>query len=48
MQAPAALAKRPVPELEAEVSRLRRELASAKLDYEILRKATVYFARESR
>ena len=44
----AAVAKRPVSELEAEVSRLRRELASAKLDNEILRKATVYFAKESR
>jgi transposase len=48
VQAPAAVAKRPVSELEAEVSRLRRELASAKLDNEILRKATVYFAKESR
>lgn len=40
--------KRPLSELEAENSRLRRELASAKLDNEILRKATVYFAKESR
>lgn len=39
---------RPITELEAENSRLRRELASAKLDNEILRKATVYFAKESR
>ena len=37
VQAPATVAKRPVSELEAEVSRLRRELASAKLDNEILR-----------
>src|SRR4028118_502991 len=43
VQAPASVVKRPVSELEAEVSRLRRELASAKLDNEILRKATVYF-----
>ena len=34
--------KRPVSELEAENSRLRKELASAKLDIEILRKATAY------
>ena len=42
------MTKRPVSELEAENSRLRRELASAKLDNEFLRKATVYFAKESR
>jgi len=41
-------ARRPVSELEAENSRLRRELAEAKLDVEILRKATAYFARGSR
>lgn len=40
--------RRPVGELEAEVARLRRELANAKLDNEILRKAAAYFARESR
>lgn len=40
--------KRPVTELEAENSRLRRELASAKLDLEVLKKAAVYFAKESR
>jgi transposase len=40
--------RRPVTELEAENSRLRRELASAKLDVEILRKATAYFAKGSR
>ncbi len=34
--------RRPVSELEAENSRLRKELASAKLDIEILRKATAY------
>jgi transposase len=37
-----------VGELEAEIVRLRRELANAKLDNEILRKAAAYFARESR
>lgn len=40
--------RRPVSELEAENSRLRRELAEAKQDVEILKKATAYFARESR
>ncbi|ARM04487.1 hypothetical protein BOC59_33185 [Burkholderia pseudomallei] len=37
--------RRPVSDLEAEVSRLRKELASAKLDTEILRKAMTYFAK---
>ncbi|CAM4224795.1 hypothetical protein GCM10027287_17420 [Bordetella muralis] len=40
--------RRPVSELEAENSRLRRELAEAKQDVEILKKATAYFARGSR
>jgi transposase len=40
--------RRPVSELEAENSRLRRELADARLDVEILRKATAYFAKGSR
>ena len=44
----AAAVKRPVPELEAENARLRRELASAKLDLEIVKKAAAYFAKESR
>jgi len=35
-------------ELEAEVDRLRRELAAAKVDNEILKKAAAYFAKESR
>lgn len=39
---------RPVSELEAENSRLHRKLADAKLDVEILRKATAYFAKGSR
>lgn len=43
-----APARRPISELEAENSRLRRELAEAKLDVEILRKATAHFARGSR
>lgn len=44
----AAPVKRPVSELEAENSRLRKELADARLDVEILRKATAYFAKVSR
>jgi transposase len=44
----ATASKRPVSELEAKNSRLRKELASAKLDIEILRKATAYFAKASR
>ena len=39
---------RSVKELEAENDRLRRELASAKVDNEILKKAAAYFAKESR
>jgi transposase len=37
-----------VNELEAEISRLRRELANAKLDLDIVKKAAAYFAKESR
>jgi transposase len=44
----AVAAQRPVSELEAENARLRRELASAKLDLEIVKKAAAYFAKESR
>ena len=40
--------KRGVAELEAENARLRKELASAKLDLEIVKKAAAYFAKESR
>lgn len=40
--------KRGVSELEAENARLRRELANAKLDLEIVKKAAAYFAKESR
>ena len=40
--------KRSVTEVEAENTRLRRELASAKLDLEIVKKAAAYFAKESR
>ena len=40
--------RRSVSELEAENARLRKELASAKLDLEIVKKAAAYFAKESR
>ena len=40
--------KRSVMGLEAENTRLRKELASAKLDLEIVKKAAAYFAKESR
>ena len=35
-------------ELKAEIVRLRRELRQAELEREILKKATAYFAKESR
>ena len=38
---------RTVTELERENSRLRKELAEARLERDILKKATAYFARES-
>jgi|SRR6185503_13915953 transposase len=40
--------KRTLAEVEAENSRLRRELESARLDLEIVKKAAAYFAKESR
>lgn len=40
--------KRSVTEVEAENARLRRELASTRLDLEIVKKAAAYFAKESR
>lgn len=45
---PGVPVKRSVMEVEAENARLRRELASAKLDLEIVKKAAAYFAKESR
>lgn len=36
-----------VAELEAELKQLRKELAEARLERDILKKATAYFARES-
>ena len=40
--------KRSGTEVEAENGRLRRELASTKLDLDIVKKAAAYFAKESR
>ncbi len=38
---------RTVPELEAEVAKLRKELAQAKMERDIVKKAAAYFAQES-
>jgi transposase len=38
---------RSVAELEAEVAKLRKELAIERMEKEVLKKATAYFARES-
>lgn len=43
----AAPGARSAAELEAENARLRKELAEARLERDILKKATAYFARES-
>jgi transposase len=43
-----AAIKRGDGDLEAENARLRRELANAKADLEIVKKAAAYFAKESR
>ena len=40
--------RKPVTDLEAEVSRLKRELAEARMERDILKKAAAYFAKESR
>jgi transposase len=45
---PGVAVKRSISEVEAENARLRKELASAKLDLEIVKKAAAYFAKESR
>ena len=37
--------RRPVTELEADVSRLKRELAETRMERDILKKATAYFAK---
>jgi len=40
--------RQPVSEVQAELTRLRREVGSLKVDNEILRKAAAYFAKGSR
>lgn len=40
--------RQPVSELEAEVARLRAENVTLKMEREILKKATAFFARESK
>jgi len=40
--------RKPVTELDAEVTRLKRELAEMKMERDLLKKATAYFAKESR
>ncbi len=40
--------RRPVTEWEAEVSRLKRELAEARMERDILKTATAYFAKAQR
>lgn len=37
--------RKPATDLEAEVSRLKRELAEARMERDILKKATAYFAK---
>ena len=44
----AVAVKRSVTQVEAGNARLRRELASTKLDLEIVKKAAAYFAKQSR
>ncbi len=45
--AAAAPGARTVPELETELAKLRKELAEARMERDILKKATAYFAKES-
>lgn len=45
--AAAAPGARTVPELEAEMAKMRRDLAESRMERDILKKAMAYFARES-
>lgn len=38
---------KPISDVEAEMSRLRRELAEARMERDLLKKAAAYFAKES-
>ena len=40
-------AQRPLTEIEMELARTKRELAEVKMERDILKKATAYFAKES-
>jgi transposase len=40
--------QKPLTELKMELSRVKRELAEVKMERDLLKKATAYFARESR
>jgi transposase len=40
--------RQPVSEIESELARLRAENATLKMEREILKKATAFFAKESR
>jgi transposase len=40
--------QKPLTELEMELARVKRELAEVKMERDLLKKATAYFARESR
>ncbi len=44
---PAAPGARSMPELEAEITKLRKELAEVRLERDIVKKAMAYFAKES-
>jgi transposase len=44
---PTAPGSRSAKDLEAEIIRLRKELVEARMERDILKKATAYFARES-
>jgi len=43
-----SVSRQPVSELEAELARLRAENATLKMEREILKKATAFFAKESK
>lgn len=47
-ETPSDTRRKPTTELEAEVARLKRELAEMKMERDLLKKATAYFAKESR
>ena len=46
-KSPSAPGARSASDLEAENTRLRKELAETRMERDILKKATAYFARES-